>query len=76
MAVAVYLYDPALFFTIIGLWCLFGLLVNRWMLKPLHEHGEEIWPLWFWSILGCWAWPVGIVCGMVIRMSPPEDLNK
>lgn len=72
MAWASYLHDPHLFMAVAALWCLFGLLVNRWMLAPAYADDAKAWPLWFWSSLGCWAWPVGAFCGLILRVAPAE----
>ena len=76
MSLAAYLCDPAIFIAVLGLWCLCGLLFNRWMLAPFHQDSEEIGRLWFWSLAGCWAWPMGVVCGLALRLAPPEKVDN
>ena len=71
MSMAAYLYDSLFFLTVIGLWCVFGLFFNRWMLAPALTAGHELWSLWLWSLLGCWAWPLGYAYGMALRRYPP-----
>lgn len=75
LGLAAYLYDPVIFIAVLGLWCLCGLLFNRWMLAPFHQDSEEVIRLWLWSLAGCWAWPMGVVCGLALRLAPPEKFK-
>lgn len=74
ISLAAYLNDSIIFFNVLGLWCLCGLLFNRWMLAPFVEETKEIRRLWLWSLFGCWAWPLGVVYGLALRLVPPENL--
>ncbi|MBU4565740.1 MAG: hypothetical protein KKE29_13540 [Proteobacteria bacterium] len=76
MSLAAYLDDPFMFISVLGLWCLCGLLFNRWMLGPFKHKNNEIERLWLWSLAGCWAWPMGVVCGMALRLAPPEKVDS
>jgi len=76
MSLAAYLYDPVMFIAVLILWCLCGLLFNRWMLGPFKHKNNEINRLWLWSLGGCWAWPMGVVCGMAMRLAPPEKVEN
>ncbi|MCB2194059.1 MAG: hypothetical protein KQI62_20965 [Deltaproteobacteria bacterium] len=70
---AAYLDDPAVIIYVFALWCLCGMLFNRWMLSPIQQKYNGIRRLWLWSIVGCWAWPMAVVCGLALRLAPPED---
>jgi len=72
ISLAAYLHDPFMFITVLCLWCLCGLLFNHWMLGPFKHKNHEIRRLWLWSLAGCWAWPMGVVCGLALRLAPPE----
>jgi len=76
MSLAAYLDDPFMFISVLGLWCLCGLLFNRWMLGPFKHKNNEIERLWLWSLAGCWAWPMGVFCGMALRLAPPEKVDS
>lgn len=75
MSLSAYLYDPVMILAVGGLWCLCGLFSNRWMLATAQEHGGEVKSLWLWSLLGCWAWPMGVVCGLALRLAPPQGIK-
>lgn len=76
LGLAAYLHDLFMFISVLCLWCLCGLMFNRWMLAPVHENGKYIRRLWLWSLAGCWAWPMGVVCGMALRLAPPEKADS
>lgn len=76
ISLASYLHDPIIFFKVLGMWCLCGMLFNRWMLSPVMDKGGAPWAIWLWSVIGCWAWPMGVVYGLVWRLAPPEEINK
>ena len=76
MSMAAYLDDSVMFFIVLGLWCLCGLFFNRWMLNPAREKGGYFRRLWLWSLAGCWAWPLGVVCGLSLRLVLLENLDN
>lgn len=64
-----------IFLRIVLIWCLVGLLANRWMLSPAQEIHKPAWPLWFWLLNDCRAWPVRVVCGLMLRMRTAESVE-